>query len=76
MKSIPCHSRVNHKKIKMICTEKQNLNPLQINITGKEQIIYQKKMIEKNVRKIIKRSFLMFCVLKKKKNISFLCLET
>ena len=37
-----------------------------MNITGKEQIIPQKKVIEKYLRKIISQLLLMFCILKKK----------
>ena len=36
-------------------------------VTKKEQIFHQKKMIGKNLRKIIEQLLLMFCMLKKKK---------
>ena len=54
--------------------EWQNLNLPETNITEKEYIFHQKKMIGKNLRKIIEQ-FALNVLYAKRKNISCLCFK-
>ena len=55
------------EKLNGMQKEFQILNPLLINMSGKESTIRQIGMIGKLSRKIIQTLFLIFCLLKKKK---------
>ena len=55
------------EKLNGMQKEFQILNPLLINMSGKESNIRQIEMIGKLLRKIIQKLFLIFCILKKKR---------
>ena len=55
------------EKLNGMQKEFQILNPLLINMSGKESNIRQIEMIGKLLRKIIQKLLLIFCILKKKK---------
>ena len=55
------------EKLNGMQKEFQILNPLLINMSGKESNIRQIEMIGKLLRKIIQKLLLIFCILKKKR---------
>ena len=55
------------EKLNGMQKEFQILNPLLINMSGKESNIRQIEMIGKLLRKIIQKFLLIFCILKKKR---------
>ena len=62
---------LNYEEIKGILETVLNIKPF-VNKCGKEQIVHQKQMIGKRLRKLVRQLLLIFCILKNKKDVQLI----
>ena len=62
---------LNYEEIKGNLETVLNIKPF-VNKCGKEQIVHQKQMIGKRLRKLVRQLLLIFCILKNKKDVQLI----